>query len=159
MEMTMARQKPPDYKELALRQSGTLNPHPQNVRDPIFQESDFFDPRDMIQVKYEMIRRVQENGQNIAAVAASFGFSRPSFYKARVNFQREGLYGLFPKKRGPRARHKLTDEVMRFLQETQSEQDHPSPRVLAGKLREQFGLRIHPRTIERALKRMKKKRP
>ena len=37
----------------ALLEQGTLNPTPEKVRDPKFQESEFFDPRDAVQVKYE----------------------------------------------------------------------------------------------------------
>src|SRR5208283_4501845 len=41
----------------ALAEDGTLNPAPEKVRDPKFQEDGFFDPRDIVQVKYEMLRR------------------------------------------------------------------------------------------------------
>jgi predicted Zn-dependent protease len=45
-------------KIAALREEGTLHSAPEKVRDPKFQDSDFFDPRDAVQVKYEMLRRV-----------------------------------------------------------------------------------------------------
>jgi hypothetical protein len=47
-------------KTQALRQSGTFNPRPQDVRDELFQEKEFFDARDLVQVKYEMLRRVSK---------------------------------------------------------------------------------------------------
>ena len=45
-------------KVKALLEEGTLNPAPEKVQDPKFHENEFFDPRDIVQVKYEMLRRV-----------------------------------------------------------------------------------------------------
>lgn len=45
-------------KASVLAEEGTLNPAPEKVSDPKFQEDGFFDPRDIVQVKYEMLRRV-----------------------------------------------------------------------------------------------------
>ena len=42
-------------KRKALLASGTLNPHPEAVRSELFH-TDFFDPYDFAQVKYEMLR-------------------------------------------------------------------------------------------------------
>ena len=42
-----------------LRQHGTLNPRPQDVAHELFRQMDFFDPQDLIQVKYEMLRQVR----------------------------------------------------------------------------------------------------
>ena len=55
------------------------------------------------------------DAQGITDACAAFGFSRPSFYQAQTAFEREGLSGLLPKRRGPRAAHKLTDEVSAFV--------------------------------------------
>src|ERR1700675_167243 len=49
---TMARSPKPDPKLSALEESGTANPQAQKVQDPAFVASDFFDPRDLIQVRY-----------------------------------------------------------------------------------------------------------
>src|SRR6266853_618353 len=81
--VTMIRRPPKaDPKQRSLEESGTANPHAQDVRDPAFIDSDFFDPRDLIQVKYEMLRRVRTEGQSIPKASAMFGMSRPTFYKA-----------------------------------------------------------------------------
>jgi len=53
---------PPDPKREALRQQQTLNPRPARVSDPLFREQPFFDARDWLQVKYEMLRRVRVDG-------------------------------------------------------------------------------------------------
>ena len=49
----------PDPKEAALAAARCLNPHPEQVTDPEFLASEFFDARDAVQVKYEMVRQGQ----------------------------------------------------------------------------------------------------
>src|SRR5713226_1720307 len=107
----MPKDKTNPDNQKALRQHGTLHPRPQDVRHPLFQGSDFFDPDDMIQVKYEMLRQVQVDNQPVSQAAQAFGFSRPSFYQAQSTFEQAGVAGLVPLKRGPRSGHKLTAEV------------------------------------------------
>jgi hypothetical protein len=93
----MPRKKPqPDAKEQALREHGSLNPRPHMVTDPLFCEVAFCDARDLVQVKYEMLRRVRVDGQSVTESAAAFGFSRPSFYQAQSAFEQGGLGGLLP---------------------------------------------------------------
>ena len=108
----MARKRKSDAKEAALAETRTLNPRPEAVRDEQFVSSEFLDARDLVQVKYEMVRRVRVDGAPVARAAAAFGFSRPSFYEAAAAVDRDGLGGLVPAKPGPRRAHKLTDEVI-----------------------------------------------
>lgn len=155
----MAKSKPPNPKTQALRQRGSLNPHPEKVADPLFATSDFFDPRDLVQVKYEMVRRVQVDHQTVSGSVASFGFSRPSFYQAQVRLDRGGLPALVPQKPGPRRRHKLDAEVMAFIQKLRSEDPSLRPPDLADQILERFGRKVHVRSVERALAGQEKKRP
>src|SRR6266705_2687004 len=113
----MAKKTKPDPKNLALRQQGSLNTHPEQVTDELFLTNEFFDARDLVQVKYEMLRRVDNEGQPVSRSAAAFGFSRPSFYQAQAAFQQGGLPALMPHKRGPKEAHKLTTEVMAFVRQ------------------------------------------
>ena len=55
----MARRSREDPKVEALRSQRSLNPRPEAVVDDEFASSTFFDPRDLVQVKYEMVRRVK----------------------------------------------------------------------------------------------------
>jgi transposase len=146
-----------DPKVDALQRQGCLHPHPKQVTDPLFSAADFFDARDLVQVKYEMLRRVRAQGEPITESAAAFGFSRPSFYQAQSAFELGGLAGLLPKKRGPRGSHKLSTEIMAYLQQLLS--DDPSLRAseLAERVLARFGCKVHPRSVERALARQKKK--
>ena len=153
----MARKRPPDPKVEALRQQGTLNPHPARVRDPLFVEGDFFDARDLVQVKYEMVRRVRVDGQPVSDSARTFGLSRPTFYQAQSALERGGLSALLPKKRGPRRSHKLSTEVLDFLSREQSLDPSLRSPDLARRVEERFGRKVHPRSVERALVRREKK--
>ena len=153
----MSNLKREPQKLLNLQQEGTLNRRPQNVTDELFRESDFFDPRDLVQVKYEMLRRVQVDNVSVSQSAKSFGFSRPSYYQAHFAFAEGGLAGLLPQKRGPRRAHKLNSEVMEFLERSRADQPSLASQDLAGMIREKFGLVVHPRSIERALVRHQKK--
>jgi transposase len=148
-----------DPKTEALRRQSSLNPHPEGVTEPLFQQSDFFDARDLVQVKYEMLRRVRIDARPITESAAAFGFSRPSFYQAQSAFDLAGLSGLLPKKPGPRRSHKLSAEVVAFLEQLRSQEPSLRPADLAERVLERFGRKVHPRSIERALARPKKKRP
>ncbi len=154
----MPKPPPGDPKLESLRQQGTLNPRPHAVTAELFVASEFFDARDLVQVKYEMLRRVQKDGRSITEAAAAFGFSRPSFYQAQSAFEQGGLAGLAPLKRGPKQAHKLTAEILEFIQ--QARQDNPSLRAaeLASRVRQRFDLIVHPRTIERGVARVQKKR-
>jgi transposase len=148
----------PDAKLEALRQQGTLNPRPDEITDELFADNRFFDPRDLVQVKYEMLRRVQADGSAITAAAAAFGFSRPSFYQAQSAFEQDGLAGLVPRKRGPKQAHKLTDEVLAFIREMRQKDASMQAGELARLIHQRFGTTVHPRSIQRALLRHQKKR-
>ncbi len=147
-----------DPKVDALRQRGTLNPRPERVRDVLFGASAFFDAKDLAQVKYEMLRRVQVDGVSVAGAAQTFGFSRPSFYAAQAALTRGGLAGLLPRKRGPRAGHKLTPEILRFVGELRTADPSRAASSLVPLVTARFGVQVHPRTVERALARQEKKR-
>jgi transposase len=146
-----------DTKAERLRQQGALNCHPETVGASWFQTGGFFDARDLVQVKYEMLRHVRVDGVQKASAAALFGVSRPTFYQAEVAFAQDGLTGLLPKQRGPKSAHKLTPEVMRFIETQRGDGRSPGARLLARQIRTELGLSIHPRSIERALARKKKR--
>jgi transposase len=154
----MPRRKPETDKQVALRQGGMLNPRPQDVQHPLFQGSDFFDPDDMVQVKYEMLRQVRVDNQPVSQAVREFGFSRPSFYQANSSFAKAGLAGLAPLKRGPKGGHKLTPEVMEFIVENQKAEPSLSFAQLAELAKKEFDVQVHPRSIERQLLREKKRR-
>jgi transposase len=138
-------------KVKALLEEGTLNPTPSKVRDPKFQENGFFDPRDLVQVKYEMLRQVSVENSSVTEATEKYGVSRPTYYQTKASFDKGGLAGLVPRKRGPHGPHKLQGEVLAFVQQQLVAGQPVRARELAKLVRQKFGLAIHPRSIERAV--------
>jgi transposase len=148
MPTTSRRESP---KAKALLEEGTLNPNPQKVRDPNFQQNEFFDPRDLVQVRYEMLRRVSIENKSVADAAEEYGVSRPTYYQARASFDKRGVAGLVPQKRGPHGPHKLQGEVLAFVEQQLVSGEPVRARELVKLVQQEFGLNLHPRTVERAI--------
>ena len=165
-EMRVAKHpsRRPTQRQQALSAQGAAHHNPQAVIDPLFRDSAFFDPNDLVQVKYEMLRSVQLGTHRVVQAAEAFGLSRPVFYVTRDLFNREGLPGLLPRKRGPKQPHKLNDEALAVLvKAVQEAQRMLSGEELALVLAQRCGIQAHPRSILRRLvpylKRQEKKRP
>ena len=157
---TMARRRSTrrDAKAEALRAHGTLHPRPETVCDPLFGSHDFFDPRDLVQVRYEMLRRVDVEGHAVAQTADAFGVSRPTFYQTQAAFQARGLAGLVPRKRGPHGAHKITEAVLAFVAAQRAADPTLTVAALLSRIHDRFGLAVHRRSLERAVRRQEKKR-
>lgn len=147
-----------EAKRSLLRKQGVLHPHPEAVTAPLFHSDGFFDPRDLIQVKYEMLRRVQVEHTTVSQASQEAGLSRPAFYQAQASLQDSGLAGLIPQKPGPRGAHKLTAPVLAFLRQKRAAQPELTFSQLAEEAGREFDIQIHPRTIERVLSQRQKKR-
>jgi transposase len=130
-----------------------LNPHPEQVTDEAFLAEEFFDARDAVQVKYEMVRAVTVDGASITDAAAAFGYSRPSYYQAAAALAESGLEGLVRAKPGPRGGHKLTEQILTWAQQQLAADPALKAAGLVEPIAEEFGVLVHPRSIERALAR------
>lgn len=137
-------------KHEALRAAGTFNLRATQVKHPLFQQSEFFDPHDLLQLKYEAVRAMEVDHCPVAEAARQFGLSRPTLYQAQWQFQEQGLAGLLPRQRGPQKPHKLTPEVSRFLREQKAAEPYLGALDLAQRVRQRFQVSLHPRTIEKA---------
>jgi len=151
-------------KERFLEASGALNPEPERVEDEKFRSpGGFFDPRDKVQVKYEMLRAHGVDRESVAAVARRFGYSRETFYDNLERLAQEGILGLGDHRRGRKGPDKLTEEVMSFILECKRGDPEVSGSHLCERVAERFGLDLHKRTIEKAVARaagvQKKTRP
>src|ERR1700730_10353392 len=89
----------------------------EGPRDPKFHDGEFFDAHDIVQVKYEMLRRVSVEKASVVEAAGEYGVSRPTYYQTKASFQDAGIAGLAPRKRGPHGPRKLQDEVLPFIRE------------------------------------------
>ena len=146
-----------DAKSASLRAHATLNPHPEKVSDALFQIYPFFDPRDLVQVRYEMLHRAMIDRQPIGATATTFGFSRMRLYQLRKRFEIEGLAGLLPQRKGPRLAHKLSEDVLTFVVDTLKTEPELRTINLPQRVAKEFGISVHLRSIERALARREKR--
>lgn len=155
-EAKMEKKIPDKSKIDTLKKHGTLNPNAESVTDPLFMEHDFFDPSDLMQVKYEMLRRVYKEGESVKKASFTFGFSRLSFYRIQDAFRESGLAGLVLKKRGPRQAHKLSEEIMEFIEKTIKKDKALQSSDIKKLIEENFNMSVHTRSIERALVRRKK---
>jgi transposase len=138
-------------KRKALLASGTLNPHPEAVRSELFH-TDFFDPYDFAQVKYEMLRAHSVDEDAVAEVCRQFGLSRESFYQIQQAFQELGFGSFLPRKRGRKGPVKLKGEVLEFVLAKKKENPAIDPGHLAALIQERYGIAIHRTTVLRRLK-------
>jgi len=151
----MAKPKKTDPKTLELKRTGTLNSHAAVVSDPLFKENPFFDSKDLLQVRYEMLRRHSVEGHSIVDIATNFGVSRPTVYQAQLAFEQAGLSGLLPKRRGPREGHKLSEEVVEYVRDLRAADASLTTVACIQAIQEKFSIKVHRRSLERALSKKK----
>lgn len=149
----------PQAKRQALQATGTFNPRAAQVRHPLFQQSSFFDPEDLLQLKYETLRAVEVEKCPLAKAARDFGLSRPTIYEAQNQFEQQGLEGLLPHKRGPKAPHKLTDDIIQYLRGQAASEPGIKAEELARRVCQRYAVKLHPRTIQKALRTKAKRGP
>ena len=135
-----------------LEQAGLLHPAPDAVvAEPFRSGREFFASFDKVQVKYEMLRAHLLGGETATAAARSHGYSRASFYLIAAAFEQAGMVGLLDERPGRRGPLKLSPEVLAFLETRRHERPDASGAELASELEAALGVRIHRRTVERAL--------
>ena len=118
--------------------------------DLLQNPSDFFNPLDKGQVKYEMLRAHSLDGHFITKVCKEFGYSRESFYLALEAFRREGIAGLVNKPKGKTKPDKVTPEIIGYAI-YQRAKFGLSGAAIAKDIFREFSLKLHKRTVERIL--------
>jgi transposase len=139
-------------KKDALKDSGNFNRQFARVIADIFKIGMFFDARDIVQVKYEMLRAVEKDGENVTTAAKEFGFSRKTYYQAVKAFNKGGLDALVPKKTGPKGPNKLHGNVSEYINSYVSANLNAGAKEIAAQMEKDIGIKVHKRTIERYLK-------
>jgi transposase len=147
-----------DPKVAALVATRSLNPHPEMVTDTVFLASPFCDARDVVQVKYEMVRRVRVDGLPVTQAARAFGYCRQAFYEVAAALDAGGPSALAAGKPGPKGPLKLTDPVMDQVEGWLAADPDLRSRDLADRVQDVFGFPVHPRSVERALARRRETR-
>lgn len=141
-----------------LKKGATFNPKASEVKDELFLKNVFFDPQDLVQVKYEMLRKVGKEDFEVKEAVYLFGMSRQYYYKVKTAFDREGIAGLLPGKRGPKHPFKLTDDIVGFINEMVKEDPSVTNQRIAGEIEARFKVAVNPRTIQRMRKDQKKRK-
>jgi transposase len=136
-------------KQDVLMKNGTFNKNHNRVTEPRFINDDFYDPQDLAQVKYEMLRTARESERSVEEITDSFGFSRAGFYKIKKSFEEEGASAFASNKTGPRGAWKLTEEIRLFIDSYLLEHPDVGSEDIADLLEAERGLEISKRTIER----------
>lgn len=132
-----------------LRRARCLHPTPERVRDERFLEQrDFFDPKDIVQVKYELIRRCQIEGDDVASACLEFGFSRTTYYKVLQAFLGGGLPALMGQPRGRLKPIKVTDIVRGYLIAEKAKNPKLSAREMVSALQERYHVQLSERMIQ-----------
>lgn len=139
-------------KDETLKKNNCFNNNYEHVSADIFSATPFFDKRDIVQVKYEMVRAASNGEGSITGIADRFGFSRKSYYQISAAFDAGGLYALIPKKTGPKKAHKLNNAVQEFIESYLSNHRGAKASEIAAALEAEMTVQIHPRTIYRYLK-------
>jgi transposase len=135
----------------ALEAAGLAHHRPEAVTAPLFAVgTPFFLAADKVQVKYEMLRAHAVDGVSVTVAAASHGYSRPSFYLVEQAFDDSGMAGLLDERPGRRGPLKLTEEIVAYLLDAPADL---SGAILAGQVKDRFGVDLHRRTVERARQR------
>jgi transposase len=135
-----------------LEENGCFNGNHSKVTADIFGSSPFFDKRDIVQVKYEMIRAVSKSEGSVTDISDAYGFSRKSCYQASKAFELGGICALVPQKKGPKGPSKLNAEVLAFINAFSEEHKNATARELSAALEAEKEIKVHPRTICRHLK-------
>jgi transposase len=137
-------------RRAALAAAGLVHPAADAVTAPVFAADGFFLAADKVQVKYEMLRAHELDGWTVAAAARAHGYSRAAYYLVAAAFAEAGMSGLLDERRGRRGPVKLTPEMAAFLA---AAPPGASGAALAEQVERRFGVRLHRRTVERALRR------
>ena len=101
-----------ESKKKFLQQEGLLNPKPERVSHPLFETLGFFDPFDLPQVRYEMIRTARVEKISVAETCNLFGFSREYFYKLERTFMARRYVALLGSTRGDVDRSSLSTKKL-----------------------------------------------
>ena len=138
-------------KAEVLKENGTFNPRYEKVTAACFKKSVFFDSKDLIQVKYELLRSIASGECSITQASEQFGMSRETIYKNKAAYVAGGLQALVPRKTGPKGAHKLTEEGQSFIDAYLAVHPAAPASEINTKLRDRTGICVHNRTVERYL--------
>ncbi len=132
-----------------LRRARCLHRSPENVKDERFtQQSDFFDNRDIVQVKYELLRRCEVEGSDVASTCPDFGFSRTTYYKVQQAFLSGGMPSLMGRQRGRPKPIKVTDVVLGYTIAEKAKNPKLTAKDMAAALDTRYHVHLSERMVQ-----------
>jgi transposase len=138
-----------ESKKVFLEKEGLLNLKPERVSHPFFETIDFFDPFDLPQVRYEMIRSARVEELPVSEACKLFGFSREYFYKLERAFMARGYVALLGSTMGRRPIIALNQEIVNFIAHRKMERPGISGEKLCQEIRRIYKVDCSRRTVER----------
>jgi len=139
---------PMEKKEILIK-NGTFNKNHEKVKREGFIEGGFYDPMDIVQVRYEMIKDVDNSGKTIEQISSEYGYSRASYYHIKDNFDKGGMTALIPEKTGPKEARKLTSDLQDYIKEYTQRDPKASSSKIAEEIESVKGVTVSKRTVER----------
>jgi len=136
-------------KKDVLMKNGTYNKNHSKVKKEKFQEGGFYDPMDIVQVRYEMIKEAGDGGKAIEQVTGEYGYSRASYYHIKGDFDNGGMIALVPEKTGPRSPSKLTGDLQEYIANYVEGNPRASSSQIAMAIEQDKGVTVNKRTVER----------
>ena len=136
-------------KKEILMKNGTFNKNYKKVTEEKFSEGGFYDPMDIVQVRYEMIKETERGGKTIDRISNAYGYSRASYYHIRDNFNKNGMSALIPERTGPKDASKLTGDLREFINEYIGRAPSASSSKIAKAIEQSKGVSVSKRTVER----------
>lgn len=143
-----------ENKKRFLEQEGLINPKPERVSHLLFETLDFFDPLDLPQVRYEMIRVARVENVSVAEACKLFGFSREYFYKLERAFMARGYVALIGSTMGRRPIIALNQEVVNFIVHRKIEEPKLSGENLRKEIQRLYNVDCSRRTVERIVEKL-----
>lgn len=137
-----------------LDSEGLLNPRPERVADRLFQEVEFFDPLDLPQVRYEMLRRARVENRSVTEACRQFGFSREYFYRLERAFMERGYVALLGSPMGRRPLLALNQEIVNFIVHRKIENPKLSGEDLHKEILHLYKISCSRRTVERIIEKL-----
>ena len=136
-------------KRVFLEKEGLLNAKPDRVSHPLFETLDFFDPFDLPQVRYEMIRCARAEKLSVVEACKLFGFSREYFYRLERDFMARGYVALLGSTMGRRPIIALNQEIVNFITHRKMEKTGLSGENLRQEIQKRYKVDCSRRTVER----------
>ncbi len=134
-----------------LEKEGLLNQKPERIVTLRFADNDFFDPLDLPQVRYEMLRSARIEKIPVAQTCKAYGFSREYFYKLERNFKAHGLVALLGSPKGRRPLIAINQEVVNFIVHRKIDNPKLSGDDLRKEILQLYKIDCSRRTVERVI--------